>query len=150
MLLQAQRSLRRVACARPRPALASSSSEAGAAVSLVVYHAVLETLGDKAPAAGIDVECAADVLNLEVGEASFVLNKQAPNLQLWLSSPARVRGPLRYDFDAGSARWLNNRDAHPLLPTLADDIQSLCGEAVDFGAVEEDVSQLYLEQLSKP
>lgn len=116
----------------------------------------------------------ADVLNLEVGEASFVLNKQAPNLQLWLSSPARVlagrlfresesrscepphalilqvRGPLRYDFDAGSARWLNNRDAHPLLPTLADDIQSLCGEAVDFGAVEEDVSQLYLEQLSKP
>ena len=68
----------------------------------------------------------------------------------FLAPLLQVRGPLRYDFDAGSARWLNNRDAHPLLPTLADDIQSLCGEAVDFGAVEEDVSQLYLEQLSKP
>lgn len=61
------------------------------------------------------------MLNLEVGEHSFVLNKQAPNLQLWLSSP--VRGPLRYDFDPATARWINNRDAHPMLPALADDIR---------------------------
>mgnify|MGYP003685390293 CR=1 FL=1 len=63
----------------------------------------------------------ADVLNLGVGERAFVLNKQAPNLQLWLSSP--VRGPLRYDFDSASARWINNRDAHPMLPALASDIR---------------------------
>lgn len=63
----------------------------------------------------------ADVLNLGVGSHSFVLNKQAPNLQLWLSSP--VRGPLRYDFDAATARWISTRDAHPMLPALAGDIR---------------------------
>eukprot|EP00967_Tisochrysis_lutea_P112224 scaffold177046_cov30-Tisochrysis_lutea.AAC.1 len=83
----------------------------------------------------------ADVLNLGVGERAFVLNKQAPNLQLWLSSP--VRGPLRYDFDSASARWINNRDAHPMLPALASDIRELCGEDPGFEKVEEDIASFY-------
>jgi hypothetical protein len=54
------------------------------------------------------------VLNVTVGgHGTFVLNKQAPNKQLWLSSP--VSGPLRYDFCVDSARWLNSRDQHSML-----------------------------------
>ena len=68
---------------------------------------------------------------------TFVLNKQAPNLQLWLSSP--VSGPLRYSFCSESAAWLNTRDDHELFTLLSSDFAELCPESVrlDFDRVAE-------------
>ena len=64
----------------------------------------------------------------------FVLNKQAPNLQLWLSSP--VSGPLRYNYSGGA--WLNSRDEHELLALLTSDFEALCdGATLDFSPVAE-------------
>mmetsp|Transcript_16049 Transcript_16049/g.52284 ORF Transcript_16049/g.52284 Transcript_16049/m.52284 type:complete len:158 (+) Transcript_16049:17-490(+) len=142
---------RSVACSRGRPALSSATPLPGT-ITLDTYHVVsartldgvlesLEDLADSAPDTQIEVECAADVLNLGVGAHSFVLNKQAPNLQLWLSSP--VRGPLRYDFDTATARWISTRDAHPMLPALAGDIRQLCGREPAFGDVEEEVASCF-------
>lgn len=96
----------------------------------------LESFADDHHHLAVDVEYAAGVLELGVhdGTHRFVLNKQAPNRQLWLSSP--LRGPLRYDFDGASAAWLNNRDSHSLLASLAADIEQVAGQPVSFSATE--------------
>ena len=76
------------------------------------------------------------VLNVVVGSSgTFVLNKQAPNLQLWLSSP--VSGPLRYNWVSEAAAWHNSRDEHELLDLLAADFETLCGSKLDFARVAE-------------
>ena len=80
------------------------------------------------------------VLNVAVGERGhFVLNKQAPNLQLWLSSP--ISGPLRYDFSTDAKAWVNSRDGHELLPLLADDFEQLTGHALSFHEVADAVRE---------
>lgn len=68
-----------------------------------------------------------------------MLNKQAPNLQLWLSSP--ISGPLRYDFSCDAQQWVNSRDGHPLLPLLAKDLEQLAGLKVCLDAVESAVRE---------
>merc|ERR1719446_382497 len=116
---------------------ATLSEEVYHSVSQLTLDAINETLEDFADEHGeggeVDVECAADVLSLALGDAKFVLNKQAPNKQLWLSSP--FRGPLRYDYDQRAAAWLNNRDAHHLLPALAQDIHQASGHPICFDRV---------------
>lgn len=75
---------------------------------------------------------------------TFVLNKQAPNKQLWLSSPVRrggggrlagssaaasdapPSGPWRYD-KASGAGWRSVRDGHALHGRLSDELGKLCG-----------------------
>ena len=80
---------------------------------------VYEDLADTELSLEMEVDYADGVLNVVVGSlGTFVLNKQAPNLQIWLSSP--VSGPLRYDFCASSTSWQNSRDQHDLLERLAD------------------------------
>ena len=51
------------------------------------------------------VECPQDgVLSIQLGEAgTYVLNIQAPNRQIWLSSP--ISGPARYNFDSSTRTW---------------------------------------------
>ena len=77
------------------------------------------------------------VLNVIVGElGTFVLNKQAPNLQLWLSSP--ISGPLRYNYSSTDAAWRNSRDDHELLALLTSDFAELVGPGrppLDFESV---------------
>ena len=72
-----------------------------------------------------------------VGElGTFVLNKQAPNLQLWLSSP--ISGPLRYNYSSADAAWRNSRDDHELLALLTSDFAELVGPGrppLDFESV---------------
>ena len=79
------------------------------------------------------------VLNVIVGtQGTFVINKQAPNRQIWLSSP--VTGPLRYDFCRASEAWLSSRDQHELLGRLADDFDALASMRPDFGRVAEEIA----------
>ena len=73
---------------------------------------------------------------MTVGDrGTFVLNKQAPNLQIWLSSP--ISGPLRYNFSRAAAEWRNTRDDHELLALLADDFEALCGKQLDFSSAAD-------------
>ncbi|KAK9824181.1 hypothetical protein WJX72_008378 [[Myrmecia] bisecta] len=90
----------------------------------------LETyLDDMEDMEGSDVEYGQGVLSVHLGEkGTFVINKQAPNKQIWLSSP--VSGPARYDCAAGG-RWLSSRDGHDLLERLAQEIEQLCGPPID-------------------
>lgn len=71
----------------------------------------LELLNDAAPRGipGFDVEYAQGVLTLRLGpKGTFVLNKQPPNRQIWLSSP--VSGPKRYDWCEKGKTWVYARE----------------------------------------
>ncbi|RKO98371.1 hypothetical protein CXG81DRAFT_3777, partial [Caulochytrium protostelioides] len=77
-----------------------------------------------------DVTYASGVLTLQLGElGTYVLNKQPPNKQIWLSSP--LSGPRRYNHDSESGHWLDNRPPHePLADLLNQELSQLLGESV--------------------
>ena len=61
----------------------------------------------------VEVELSSGVLTLKIAETgTWVLNKQVPNKQIWLSSP--VSGPCRYEYDG--EKWTHTRDG----PSLAE------------------------------
>jgi frataxin len=63
------------------------------------------------------------VLTLSLGsKGTYVLNKQAPNKQIWSSSP--VSGPVRYDWQNG--RWVYLRDGHEMLERLSSELSEAC------------------------
>ncbi|PNH09606.1 Frataxin, mitochondrial [Tetrabaena socialis] len=73
---------------------------------------------------GGDVEYSQGVLNVKLGKlGTFVINKQTPNRQIWLSSP--VSGPFRFDYSDG--RWLYSRDGRDLVRLLQAEITGLVG-----------------------
>ncbi|KAF5833575.1 hypothetical protein DUNSADRAFT_10066 [Dunaliella salina] len=91
---------------------------------------------------GSDVEYGQGVLTVCLGQhGTYVINKQTPNRQIWLSSP--VSGPLRYDCvsppEEGSSpedlalrcsllgRWVYHRDGRELLTQLDQEMTRLVG-----------------------
>ncbi len=55
------------------------------------------------------------MLNIEIRNKKFyVLNKQTPNKQIWLSSP--ISGPSRFEYEG--KQWVNNRTKEDLLEIL--------------------------------
>ena len=70
-----------------------------------------------------DVNYSSGVLKVDFvvgeGKMTYVLNKQAPNKQLWLSSP--FSGPQRYEYDLISKQWLNNRTHVNIIDLLNDE-----------------------------
>lgn len=106
---------------------------------------VVEDYADATPTQDIDVEFSGDVLNVGLGErGTFVLNKQGPNKQIWLSSP--VSGPLRYDFSMDAQEWQNVRDGRPLLGMLSDDLETLIGDRVEFDSVQEEIREVVADE----
>jgi frataxin len=66
------------------------------------------------------------VLTVKLGShGTYVINKQTPNQQIWLSSP--LTGPFRYDLHEGS--WVYHRDGRELLSQLQKELQQLLGSA---------------------
>lgn len=71
-----------------------------------------------------DVEYGMGVLTLKLGEkGTYVINKQAPNRQIWSSSP--VSGPVRYDLVHG--KWIYARDGHELVERLSNELEQMFG-----------------------
>lgn len=90
-----------------------------------------EHVDEKLDVPGQDVVGADGVLTLSLGRhGTWVLNKQAPNRQLWYSSPKS--GPKRYDFSPESSRWVNSKDKHLLQQLLTDELNDVAGESVPF------------------
>ncbi|KAF2093243.1 Frataxin [Rhizodiscina lignyota] len=90
---------------------------------------------------GIDVEYSAGVMTIELADkGSYVINKQPPNKQIWLSSP--ISGPKRFDWvvvgesmnqkeGSGSGEWVYLRDGSRLSDLLRKEV------GVEFGLGEE-------------
>uniref|UniRef100_A0A0B6ZJR4 ferroxidase n=1 Tax=Arion vulgaris TaxID=1028688 RepID=A0A0B6ZJR4_9EUPU len=74
-----------------------------------------------------DYDCAygAGVLTVHIGcdEGTYVLNKQCPNKQIWLSSP--LSGPKRYDYFDG--QWIYLRDGKGLHHLLEEELTEILG-----------------------
>ncbi|KAF9136228.1 Mitochondrial chaperone Frataxin [Mortierella sp. 14UC] len=89
-----------------------------------------EDLGDEHEIPGYDVEYQSGVMTLKLGDkGTYVVNKQPPNKQLWLSSP--TSGPKRYDFDAEHKVWFYGRDHHSLKFLLDTEITKAIGIEID-------------------
>ncbi len=97
-----------------------------------VYHRVadetmqsildrLERWIEDADLQGSDVEYSSGVLTLKTGErGTFVLNKQPPNQQIWLSSP--ISGPSRYDYCGDGHGWVSLRTGRHLEDILGEEL----------------------------
>ncbi len=82
----------------------------------------LEEVVEEAGLPEADLEYSQGVLTLELGKhGTYVINKQGPNKQLWMSSP--VSGPVRYDWQDGL--WEYKRDGHKLHQRLQTELRKL-------------------------
>lgn len=80
-----------------------------------------DALGD-----GLDVDLEGGILTIELDTGDqYVINKHAPNRQVWMSSP--VSGAFHFEFD-GKA-WVSTRDpATVLTRLLADELAAATGQ----------------------
>ncbi|CAG8755389.1 2541_t:CDS:2, partial [Cetraspora pellucida] len=89
-----------------------------------------ENLNDQFDFNGFDIEYSSGVLTLKCGsEGTYVLNKQPPNKQIWLSSP--ISGPKRYDYDLMHKKWFYRRDNTTLDELLNNELSTIFGTKVD-------------------
>ncbi|XP_053641961.1 frataxin, mitochondrial isoform X2 [Cherax quadricarinatus] len=83
---------------------------------------------EEAPA-DCDVLYSAGVLTLHLGNfGTYVINKQTPNKQIWLSSP--VSGPKRYDFVDGV--WIYKHSGVTLHHLLSQELSEILKTTIDF------------------
>jgi frataxin len=70
------------------------------------------------------------VLNVKLGNGigTYVINRQTPNRQIWLSSPKS--GPKRYDLINGN--WIYKHDGVSLHQLLQDELEKIMSNPVDF------------------
>ncbi|MEW5317859.1 MAG: hypothetical protein WDW38_009123 [Sanguina aurantia] len=74
---------------------------------------------------GSDVEMGSGVLTIRLGtHGTYVINKQTPNRQIWMSSP--VSGPFRFDHTP-EKRWIYSRDGRDLVKVMQEELCSLLG-----------------------
>ncbi|CDK24199.1 unnamed protein product [Kuraishia capsulata CBS 1993] len=93
----------------------------------------LEELLDSREVPGADVEENSGILSLTLPvNGSYVINKQPPNKQLWLSSP--ISGPKRFDFTGGE--WISLRDGLKLVDILEEEISSAIGQDFQFTRID--------------
>ncbi|KAF8791909.1 Frataxin like protein [Argiope bruennichi] len=76
-----------------------------------------------------DVTYSNDVLTISLNNHGvYVINKQSPNKQIWLSSP--FSGPKRYDFKDGV--WIYKHEGISLHQLLSDEISQVLHKDVNF------------------
>lgn len=89
-----------------------------------------EEYGDSVQIDGYDIDYGNQVLTVKLGSlGTYVINKQTPNRQIWLSSP--VSGPARFDWDVETRSWIYRRTKADLLQLLGEELGQLCGKPID-------------------
>jgi frataxin len=78
------------------------------------------------------------IVTLNLGaKGTFVINKQAPNRQIWWSSP--ISGPRRFRLDEEQEHWVSTRNGEELMAVLEKELQQLLGSAFSFSSDAERV-----------
>ncbi|KAI0762778.1 hypothetical protein C8Q74DRAFT_1206936 [Fomes fomentarius] len=92
----------------------------------------LENLLDEMAESSYEVEYGSGVLTLKLGsKGTYVINKQPPNKQIWLSSP--FSGPKRYDYVTEQDEWVYSRDGRSLNDLLNQELSDALERKVDLG-----------------
>jgi frataxin len=108
--------------------MASSSFETLADRTLqAILVRVEERLGDE-----VEADLQGSILTLELDDGRrYVINKHAPNRQIWLSSP--VSGAAHFDWHDASGEWRSTRGGETLLVRLGQELSAATGTAIAFG-----------------
>ncbi|MBC8269950.1 MAG: iron donor protein CyaY [Rhodospirillaceae bacterium] len=86
-----------------------------------IFEQIDDALGDI-----MDVDFEAGIVNIELENGSqYVINKQAPNLEIWLSSP--VSGAKHFYFDEQQDSWIDTRTGEKLYDLLSNEMTSVSG-----------------------
>ncbi|XP_002987370.2 frataxin, mitochondrial [Selaginella moellendorffii] len=90
----------------------------------------IDEYGEKLAIDGFDTDFAEGVLTVRLGDlGTYVINKQTPNRQIWLSSP--VSGPARFDWQ--DSQWVYRRTKVELQSLLEKELSELLGHSIDLG-----------------
>jgi len=93
--------------------------------------ALFEAL-DAAIGGDIDVDFDNGLLTLELDDGrAYILNKHAPNQELWLSSP--LGGASHYAYDQDAQMWTSTRGEETLYAVLAKELSQIIGRDVALG-----------------
>tara|TARA_B100000513_G_scaffold184009_1_gene104349 strand:- start:132 stop:461 length:330 start_codon:yes stop_codon:yes gene_type:complete len=83
-----------------------------------------EALGDQA-----DIDLEGGILTIELDDGGqYVINKHAPNKQIWMSSPKS--GATHFDYNGDDETWCCTRSGVRLDETLAAELAALTGVTV--------------------
>ncbi|XP_078621731.1 frataxin, mitochondrial-like [Branchiostoma floridae x Branchiostoma japonicum] len=113
-----------------------SDQQSNSQIALNEYHRIaddtldglaeyLEDLGDQdCSPPDYDVQFSSDVLTLRLGGdlGTYVINKQTPNRQIWLSSP--TSGPKRYDYSPDRSGWVYRHDDNTMHSLLQEELSA--------------------------
>ncbi len=81
-----------------------------------LMETVDDQLGDR-----MDVDLESGILTIELEDGGkYVINKHAPNRQVWMSSPKG--GATHYDFDPDTEAWTCTRSRQNLIDVLAAEL----------------------------
>ncbi|XP_076103947.1 frataxin, mitochondrial-like [Mytilus galloprovincialis] len=131
---------------RQTPQLSCSTTTNSSELSVNKYEEIseetLQSLSDKFDLLAetkdcdpeYDVAYADGVLTVKISDkwGTYVINKQSPNKQIWLSSP--ISGPKRYDFTNGT--WIYSHDGGSLHHLLTEEISKALSDDIDFSDCE--------------
>jgi len=82
-----------------------------------------------------EIEYSSGVLTLNLADHGiYVVNKQPPNKQIWLSSP--FSGPKRYDYSSALDGWYYSRDGTSMGELLEEELSKALGQKVELGLEE--------------
>lgn len=99
--------------------------------------ATLETLFDAIEVALDDlaeVDLEGGILSVELDDGrQYILNKHAPNAQLWLSSP--ISGAHHFEYATDRKLWASTRSEDTLTALLESEFSKIKGSAVNLGPV---------------
>ena len=89
-----------------------------------LFEAIDDAIGDDA-----DVDFDNGILTVELEDGrQYVINKHAPNQQIWLSSP--ISGAAHYAYDQESKIWLSTRGGDALMQALSTELSQIAGKSV--------------------
>jgi frataxin len=92
-------------------------------------RALFDALDQGLPDADVDLREGILTVELEDGR-QYVINKHAPNRQIWLSSP--VSGAAHFDLDAATGTWRSTRGGAELKQLLAAELANAAGADIAF------------------
>jgi frataxin len=84
-----------------------------------------------ADAAEVELQGGILTIDLDAG-GQYVINKHAPNRQIWLSSPRS--GASHYAFDAARGTWVATRSGRTLADVLTEELRPLASGPLVLGA----------------
>lgn len=85
----------------------------------------IDIVSEKFP--DIDFELSQGVMTLTLPSGTYVINRQPPSKQIWLSSP--MSGPNRYDMVGG--KWISLRDETSLTELLSAELTETLSYKID-------------------